>query len=183
MDFSTISEGLTMINIAPSLTTGFGIGDNRNATSTDETFNAHFRLTGWGKGAMKKNETRTARIALYIHEPGGYEMNKDIIDLIVKIGETEDEAINTMATYRGPSAKDFARQALLSARSAYEEIFAGDVVGAKSLLEEASGLIKRAEDAENSAVMVNNLIWLIPLLIVVATLVILYVRKKKRRSY
>ncbi|MEM2980345.1 MAG: hypothetical protein QW385_03110 [Thermoproteota archaeon] len=181
MDFSTISEGLTMINIAPSLFTGFAIGDNRNATSTDETFNAHFRLTGWGKGAMKKNEMRTARIALYIHEPGGYETNKDMIDLIVKIGETEDEAINAMTTYRSSSAKDFARQALLSARSAYEKIFAGNVFSAKSLLEEALDLIKRAEDAENSAVIVNNLLWLIPLLIIVATIIIIYVRRKKRR--
>lgn len=178
MDFSTLADGITMINIAPSLFKGFGIGDNRNATSTDETFNAHFRLTDWGKGAMKKGDVKACRIALYIHGPGGYEENKDVIDLILNVGKAEDKAINAMTSSNDPLVKNFAYQALSYAHSAYEKIFIGDIDEAKSLLEEASNLIKEMEETGNAAIM-NIILILLPITTVV--LLAIYTLKKKRK--
>jgi hypothetical protein len=183
MDFSTISEGLTMINIAPSLTTGFGIGDNRGNTDPppSPTFHAYFAFTEWQKSGMKKGEARTGRIAIYIHEPGGYKENKEMIDLILNVGKAEDDAINMLNSSNDPSVKNLAHQALLYTRSAYEKIFAGDIAGAKSLLEESLNLIKEIKNAESTAIMMNNImLMLIPLVIVV--LLSIYFLKKKRKN-
>ncbi|MEM2940640.1 MAG: hypothetical protein QW304_03695 [Thermoproteota archaeon] len=184
MDFSTISEGLTMINIAPSLTTGYGIGDNRGNTDPppSPTFHAYFAFTEWQKSGMRKGEVRTGRIAIYIHGPGGYEENKDMINLILNVGKAEDDAINMLASSNDPSAKNLAHQALLYARSAYEKIFAGDIAGAKSLLEESLNLIKEIKDAESTTIIMKNIMLiLIPLVIVVAVLLSTYFLRKSRK--
>jgi len=180
MDFSTLGDGITMINIAPSLFKGFSIGDNRGANETYTNYNAHFRLTEFAKGAMKKGDVKTLRIALYIHGLGGYEGNKDMIDLIVDLGKAEDSARNAIASYKDPSAKDLAHQAFLKARSAFDKIIVGDIDGARSLLSESSDLIRRAEDAENSGIMANRILQLaISTVIMAILIVILYARRKK----
>jgi len=180
MDFSTLSEGITMINIAPSLFKGFGIGDNRNATSIDGTFNAHFRLTEFSKGAMKKGDSKTLRIALYIHGEGGYEGNKNMIDLIVELGRAEDFARNAMTSYKDYSAKNLAREAYLKAHSAFDKLMVGDIDGARSLLSESLNIMREAEAAENSASMMTRILQLaLPITVVIVLVIILYFRRKK----
>lgn len=184
MDFSTLGEGITMINIAPSLFKGFGIGDNRGSNETYTNYNAHFRLTDFGKGAMKKGDSKTLRIALYIHGLGGYEGNKDMIDLIVELGKAEDSARNAIASYKDSSVKNLAREAYLKAHSAFDKIMVGDIEGARSLLSESLNIMKEAEEAENSGGMTSRILQLaLPIIVVVIlVIIILYVRRKKKHT-
>ncbi|MEM1557230.1 MAG: hypothetical protein QXT26_03210 [Thermoproteota archaeon] len=186
MDFSTLAEGITMINIAPSLFKGgFGIGDNRGANETYTNYNAHFRLTEFAKGAMKKGDVKTVRIALYIHGPGGYEGNRDMIDLIVELGKAEDSARNMMASYKDPSAKEVAYQAFLKANSAFHKLIAEDVEEAKTLLRESLELMRRAEELENKGTMtIRTLQLAIPLVLIITIFiaVLLVHRRKKSRG-
>ncbi|MEM2350867.1 MAG: hypothetical protein QXT26_00485 [Thermoproteota archaeon] len=181
MDFSTISEGITMINIAPSLTTAFGIGDNRGNTDPppSPTFYAHFSFTEWQKSGMKKGEVRRGRMALYIHGPGGYEENKDMVNLILDVGRVEDAAINAISSSTNPSDRNLAQEALLYAHSAYEKIFEGDIEGARKLLEEASHLVRKTGGADSAKPIVSILI----LIVVAACILAIYYLKRRRIAF
>jgi len=123
MDFSTPTEGVTVVNLASPFYVSYAIGDEREWGGVE--FSVQFRHTDWGQGEMK-----IAKIAIYIHGPGGYENSKDMIDLLSDLGKSEGSVSNAIVSYKDPTAKSLATQALAKVRSVYDKIAAGDTSGA-----------------------------------------------------
>ncbi len=178
MDFSKPAEGITVVNLAPPLYVSYSLGDEREWGGVE--FSSQFRHTGWGEGAMTEGQEQVAKVALYIHGPGGYEDNLEMINLLVDLGKAEGGASHAMESYKDTGAKDLASQALTTATSAYDKVVAGDVAGAQEDLSQALGLLSQAENAEQMALIMHDVSMLAPVAVVAVIFIILVLIRRRK---
>ncbi len=178
VDFSQALEGITFVNVVPSLTLGSAVTDGREWETT--VFNAAFNLNLWGQGAMVKDELNEVKVALYIHGPGGYQSVLDMINLLLDLGQAEGNAREGLESYTDAGAKSSASQALSIAQSAYSKIVTGDLASARNDIDQASDLLKQAEDTERTAAMMRDLtLAAIPIIAVVVLVIVLKMRRRQ----
>jgi hypothetical protein len=173
MDFSKPLEGITVISLAPPFYERGEIVDERDY---DPTFSCRFILAG--VGAMPKGEMRTAKVALYMHGPGGYEGALEMINLLVDLGKADSGAREGLESYKDSGTKDLASQALTKAKSAYDKILMGEMSGAQNDLNQALSLLRQAEEAVRTAALIRDLTYAaVPIIAVVALLIVLKMRR------
>lgn len=181
MDFSKPSEGITLVNLDPSVFLHYSISDQR--WGSYQGFLAlyqHMNRGGPGFNAMREGEVKTSHVALYIHGAAGYENALSMIDLLVDLGSAMSGARRGLESYNDAGARALALEALGKAKSGFDKIVIGDVTSASGDLDQASDLLKGAEDAERTGAIVRDLVLAaVPLTAIVVLVVILKIRRRK----
>ena len=178
MDFSKPMEGITVVSLDPNLYVSYVIWDQReNGT----VFSAELKQADWGEGAMARDEVKKAEAALCIHGAGGYQSALNMINLLADLGKAKGSSTEGVESFTDEGAKSLASQALAAAESAYSKIIRGDVVGGRDDLDEASNLLRQAEDAERSAAMMRDLsLAAVPIIVIIVLVIVLKMRRRKQ---
>ncbi|MEM1557237.1 MAG: hypothetical protein QXT26_02100 [Thermoproteota archaeon] len=182
VDFSKPTEGIAFINMAP------GSEDWYETTVRDErqwgyhqVYCAFFAHTSYGGGAMLTGDKRFSKVALYIHGPGGYEGNKEILDLISDFAKTSVECDKALKSYgRDTDAWKLASQAKGNINSGLERLVKGDIDGSRINLGSAKNLLE--EIGKTPGISFDTLLPLVAILIVVIIVVIIVVRRRKLKK-
>ncbi len=181
MDFSKPSEGITLVNLDPSVFLHYSISDQR--WGSYQGFLAlyqHMNRGGPGFNAMRESEVKTSHVALYIHGAGGYESALSMINLLVDLGSAMSGARRGLESYNDAGARALALRAFDNAKSGFDKIVIGDVASASDDLDQASDLLKRAEDAERTGAIMRDLaLATVPIIAIVILVVILKIRRRK----
>lgn len=179
MDFSRTMEGITVVDMDPNLCDEYRIWDQRGRAGDIPVFTADLAYKRYPNGAMKKDDVQEARVALYIHGPEGHEGNSEMINLLAGLGKAGGDARKYLGTFKDGGARNLASQALALTESAFRKIMESAVDGAKNDVDEASSLVKQAEDAETRAGMVRDLTYAaIPIMAIVILVIIVKMRRR-----
>jgi hypothetical protein len=180
VDFSFSGGGLTMINLDPTAYLPVTVQDERQWGTG---FTARLQHGDWGTGAMSQGAKRTTKVALLVHGPGGYQAALNTINFFSDVGSTKSSCESGVNTFKDSRAKDLASQALVKANSAYDKFITGDTSGARADLTEASNLLKQAQDAEQQAIVMRDvMMFLVPIIVLVIIYVIVVMVRKKAKG-
>ncbi|MEM2941156.1 MAG: hypothetical protein QW304_06375 [Thermoproteota archaeon] len=182
VDFSKPTAGIAFINMAP------GSEDWYETTVRDErqygyhdVYSVYFAHTAYGEGAMSMGDKRVSKVALYIHGQGGYEGNKEILDLISDIASTSVECEKALKNVgENTEAGRLASQAMENVNSGLEKLLKGDFEGsetdlgnAKKLLEEVKGI---------GGVFEKSLPAIVGVIVIVVIIVVIVTRRRKAKK-
>lgn len=182
VDFSKPTEGITFINMAPGSEDWYGttVRDERQ-WGVVQGYCAFFSHTSYGGGAMAMGDKRISKIALYIHGPGGYEGNREVLDLISDFAKTDVKCNKALKSYStNTNAWKLASQAKENINSGLERLARGDIDGSKVNLENAKKLLEEIEKATGIGFETLLLPAIILILIIVVVVIIIRRRKSKK---
>lgn len=180
IDFSRSMEGVTLINMAPQSDIWYEttISDQRQYGRGD-VYEANFIHTASGQAAMPRGTKRLSKVALYLHGPGSYEGNKEVIDLISALAEVRVQCEKAMAKYQENSENwNLASQAMEKANSGIEKMIRGDMSGASTDLENAKSILSNIK--EGGIGITLQIAGLVIILLVVIVLAVLMRRRAKK---
>lgn len=181
VDFSKPTEGITFINMAPGSEDWYvtNVRDERQ-WGYHQVYCAFFAHTGYGTGAMAMGDKRFSKVALYIHGPGGYEGNIEMLNLISDFAKTDVKCNKALKSYdRDTDAWKLASQAKGNINSGLERLVKGDIDGSKTDLENAKKLLEEIE--KTAGIGFETLITLAIVLVLIIVVVIVIRRRKLKK--
>ncbi|MEM1557936.1 MAG: hypothetical protein QXT26_00620 [Thermoproteota archaeon] len=179
IDFSKPLEGITLINIAPYSHQGATIQDEREWNGT--TYSARYNIRGWGQKPVEQGEEFYAKVAIYVHGPGGYQANQKVIDLLVTFADLE-RRLKEIESFKSDKAHVLASQARTQINMALNKMLVGDLNSATEMLNRAEEFIKEAEGIETMRIAVYYILRIvIPIVILAITLYIILKRIRRRK--
>ncbi|MBO3800413.1 MAG: hypothetical protein FGF52_05105 [Candidatus Brockarchaeota archaeon] len=183
VDFSRGVEGITFINMAPGSEIWYsaGVRDERQ-WGYHNVYGVRITHKAEGEGEMIIGEKRFSKVALYVHGPGGYQANEEMINLISELASVQVECEKALKKYSKDSeAWILASQAMATVNAGLNKLIIGDKDGAKTDLENANGLLQKAKTAGGE--VVPNLLLIIALAaIVVVVIGLIFLRKRSRKK-
>jgi len=179
IDLSKGAEGITLINMAPGSDIFYEttVSDQRQYGRGD-FYGAFFIHHASGQGAMPRGTKRLSKVALYLHGPGGYEGNREVIDLVSALARVRVQCEKAMSKYEKDSeAWNLALQAMSKIDSGIEKLIKGDLSSSKTELESARNLLSSIKEAE-----IGIPLSIIGLVIVIVIILIVLISRRFKKS-